>query len=245
MVASVSFISCLAAFSAVCSFLTNNMCSYQIGLRLRKGDRRCQVSLWDQLVVLAVTVCLLLLPFRSLLQPGPSPPREEEGEDTQDWYSSFETIMEKNHSWKGRNCFLIPFLSSSLIRLSKSLFTDLWNMQSFSSPPWRKWSKNNLHAQWVFKRGLFQRPHSSFPRLREQQEQLWDDQCVPGNFPRPLIKYPHSFLPDILSCLMGVLMQSLFQLWDQGACFGTWTRTLWGRKEKGYTVHIRCRTISI
>lgn len=106
-------------------------------------------------------------------------------------------------------------------------------------------SKNNLHAQWVFKRGLFQRPHSSFLRLREQQEQLWDDQCVPGSFLRPLIKYPHSFLPDRLSCLMGVLMQSLFQLWYWGACFGTWTRTLWRRKEKGYTVHIRCRTISI
>lgn len=151
----------------------------------------------------------------------------------------------KNNSRKGRNGFLTPLLSSSLTGLSKSLFIDPWNTQSFSSPPWRKWSKTSLRAQWVFKKGLFQRLHSSFPRLSKQQEQLWDDHCVPGSFPRPLIKYPCSFLPDILSCLMGVLMQSLFQLWDQGACFGIWTRALWGRKEKGYTVHIRCRTISI
>lgn len=59
-------------------------------------------------------------------------------------------------------------------------------MQYFSSPHWRKWSDYSLHAQWLLKKSLFQRPHSSFPRPSKQQEQLWVDQCVHVSFWRPL-----------------------------------------------------------
>lgn len=153
--------------------------------------------------------------------------------------------MGENHAWKGRNCFLTLLLYSSLTRLPKSLCTGLWNMQYFSSPHWRKWSNNSLHAWWLLKKCLFQRPHSSFLRPRKQQKHLSVIQFVHGSFWRPLTKYLCSFLPDILPSLMGELLQSPFQLGGKGVWFGTWTRTLWGREEESQIVHIRCRTISI